>query len=879
MKSLWLLFLFIILSGNIAFAQSQSGPLAYEPFSNTNSPLQGSASGYGWASPWTVQNNDQSVPGYGLAGATPLQYSGLQQSGAYAVGGSMYQTSGRALDTSASGPFASYLSSGSIGATGSSIWFSALLRKDTNANDELSLTLVPGGPAWWAGNGHISIGSFGSASKVGNIAYWSLKVDGQVYTTASPVVVGQPALLVLRIDFGGSTAARLFVNPPLNATDPGTAAAQAAVTDSLAFNCVAFYGGDVAGEGSVDEIRLGGTYSQVAPQLVTAAAPQNLTAVSGDGQVNLSWNAAAGASGYNIYQSTQSGFVIVGTQSGSNTFSLPGLTDGTSYSFYVTAINNAGESTPSNTVIGTPQSGLATNPPGLLAHEPFQEKDGALSGANGGAGWASSWAVQNDSVAQPGLTIVSSSPPVYSGLPQSGNYASGGYQFYSAGRGFDLTAQGPFRNFISGGSIGKAGTTLWMSALMREDSASQDPFYLALHSGNPVWSIGASGVRVGYFGFDSYNSSTSTGYWSLNVDGTVYKSSTPVVIGQPALLVIRIDFGSTTTVSMYVNPPVGNTAPARADIQVTSSNSQAFKSIGYASGYNSNQNSLDEIRLAADYGTLLTSTAVVPTPPATVTTTSANGQITLSWSPGGEASGYQVWGSADGTHFSLLATVNGTTYTQTGLTNNATYSYYVTTLTGAGVSLGSSQVATVPRTPVAPPHPQLGTNLTAISDWTRQWPFVDIFKLARAWIPQQQDGKWGQGPPLQLTPDGWPASLQPGQYAETIIFDNQLEDSAADYPVRQLHPLLRWGRHNPIRSGIGHYREPVAGANGGERARQQYRNFPKDHANESVQPAAQHPVHHAWICEHLSDPTLPSAVPEEPAELSCTAVYGMGVHQ
>jgi hypothetical protein len=326
-----------------------------------------------------------------------------------------------------------------------------------------------------------------------------------------------------------------------------------------------------------------------------------------------------------------------------------------------------------------------------------------------------------------------------------------------------------------------------MSVLLRKDAASQDEFSVALHSGNPSWVISQNAIKVGYFGWDSYASSTSTGYWSLELNNVVYQSTMPVVLGQAALLVVRIDFGATTTVNLYVNPPIGTTPPAAPAVQASSTTSVAFGSFGYASGYDANQTSVDEIRLAEDFGTLLTATAAVPTPPSSVTATTGNGQITLSWAAAGEASGYQVWGSTDGVSYSLVATVTGTSYTQTGLVNGSTYSYRVTTLTGAGVSLSSTSVSAVPRTPVPAPKARLGTNLTAISDWTRQWPFVDIFKLARAWIPQQEGAPWGQGPALQLTADGWPASLQAGQYAEAIMFDNALDDAAADYPSGNYH--------------------------------------------------------------------------------------------
>jgi len=88
----------------------------------------------------------------------------------------------------------------------------------------------------------------------------------------------------------------------------------------------------------------------------------------------------------------------------------------------------------------------------------------------------------------------------------------------------------------------------------------------------------------------------------------------------------------------------------------------------------------------------------------------------------------------------------------------------------------------VPASAVPTPKPQLGTNLTAVVDYTREWPFLNAFKVARPWISQGQGLAFGDGAPLTLRTDGYPAHFLPGQYAETLIYDNNV-GSAADYPT------------------------------------------------------------------------------------------------
>lgn len=64
----------------------------------------------------------------------------------------------------------------------------------------------------------------------------------------------------------------------------------------------------------------------------------------------------------------------------------------------------------------------------------------------------------------------------------------------------------------------------------------------------------------------------------------------------------------------------------------------------------------------------------------------------------------------------------------------------------------------------------VGMNLSGIADWSTEHPFVDVFKTARPWISQKEGANWGEGGPLALTPEGWVAALEPGQFAETLLF-------------------------------------------------------------------------------------------------------------
>ncbi|GIW97753.1 MAG: hypothetical protein KatS3mg111_1086 [Pirellulaceae bacterium] len=87
-------------------------------------------------------------------------------------------------------------------------------------------------------------------------------------------------------------------------------------------------------------------------------------------------------------------------------------------------------------------------------------------------------------------------------------------------------------------------------------------------------------------------------------------------------------------------------------------------------------------------------------------------------------------------------------------------------LLGVGLSVGG---AVEGEAFAAEPKPRLGMNLSGPADWNTELPFVDVFRLSRRWISQQEGQPWGKGPELDLDEHGWVKSLQPGCFAETLM--------------------------------------------------------------------------------------------------------------
>ncbi|MBL9127239.1 MAG: hypothetical protein JNL97_06320 [Verrucomicrobiales bacterium] len=88
--------------------------------------------------------------------------------------------------------------------------------------------------------------------------------------------------------------------------------------------------------------------------------------------------------------------------------------------------------------------------------------------------------------------------------------------------------------------------------------------------------------------------------------------------------------------------------------------------------------------------------------------------------------------------------------------------------------LAAAVVAAGAAEPAKPPSkdralPRMGMNLSGPADWNTELPFVDVFRMSRHWISQQEGRGWGQGPKLDLDPLGWVRSLPPGVRAETLM--------------------------------------------------------------------------------------------------------------
>jgi fibronectin type 3 domain-containing protein len=445
------------------------------------------------------------------------------------------------------------------------------------------------------------------------------------------------------------------------------------------------------------------------------AAPTGLTASAGNAQATLSWNASSGATSYNVYQGTTSGgesSTPIATGITATTYTVTGLTNGTTYFFTVAAVDAAGASGYSNQASVTPAA-----PSALLAYEPFGESTAYLSDASGGgdSGWSTAWTVQNSLEDTPGYDIVSTNPLTYTGLLTTGSHAIGGDSYVTAGRPLNVSSSGPFASYLSSGLIGESGQTIWLSFLLREDANSGDVAAVLLNAngGGSSWDVSPSNIAVGYFG--ALSETSGNPFWSLQYNtnqndlgsASVIKTSVPMVVGQPALMVMSVTFGATTTVNLYVNPSsLGGSAPATPSATYSTTSSLAFQSLAYYGGNGVSESSLGDIRVGATYASVTPSS--LPAAPTGLTATAGNGQVALSWSASSGATSYNVYqGTLSGGESSTpIATgITTTTHTVTGLTNGTPYYFTVAAVNNAGASGFSNEVTATPSIEYSNPTP------------------------------------------------------------------------------------------------------------------------------------------------------------------------------
>ena len=492
----------------VAMPAPRNQLFAYDSFDVAPSPLHGGYSEtIGWNGAWEMQNAVLVSPTYEYRNTSPLLCPNLQVKGtSYAVGGYVFKSSGRKLDFS-SVPYWFKRPAGTedyFGADGTTVWMSALIRKDTAGNiygHSATVGIISVTPD----KSHAQEPFRQVGVAVNGDGYWSLRVRNaanvwQTLPTSVPAVVGETVFVVIRFDFSSADKVSLYVNPQTLGGLPPVNPSASYVTDKdITFRQIVFYPGSAALDGSLDEVRIGDSYAAVTPPVA--------------------------------------------------------------------------------------------NPP--VVEESFDYTVNSLvEGLAGGTGFRAPWDVESG-INSPGFKIVSTSL-AYPGIASLGNKAEGGYSYRPSGRFLDVAGALVDWKRTSDAYVGLDDTTLWISYLVR-----------------PATSSAAAKFSLGYGGEACHDNNgivrvkNDAGTWKLSLlgDSIVDDTGVSVAANTTYLMVLRLDFGATDTVSLWVNPPLNSQDDLPAPDASLSTTNATFKfdELNWYPGITTATGWIDEIRFGDSY--------------------------------------------------------------------------------------------------------------------------------------------------------------------------------------------------------------------------------------------------------------------------------------
>jgi hypothetical protein len=414
-------------------------------------------------------------------------------------------------------------------------------------------------------------------------------------------------------------------------------------------------------------------------------SPTGVTAVAGNANAQVSWTAPVSNGGgvissYTV-KSSPGGFTA--TAPTATPVTVSGLTNGTAYTFTVTATNAIGTSAPSTASAAvTPASGGGSS----------NTAEGGTAGttvtvANSGGGSGNAFGVVNKGT---GTALVYSTAADAHGVL--------GYSFTGAsGTAVDLGWTGYNATSMATRFYYNPGATLPSTQLRLADirNASGSALRVVLSATNQLVIQNAAATNVITF---AHTLQANTWY---RVEVAISVSSTVATINAA-----YYPFDSNTPVDPAYSTTTGNTGTANiTNVLIGSGASATWTGTSFLDDLAVQPSSTSFIGVYVPPG------STAPGAPTNVSAVPGDGQATVSWvaptSNGGTAvTGYTVTSSPG--NLTAPAPANGTSAVVTGLTDGTAYTFTVTATNLVGT--GAQSVASSPVTPAAVPGAPTGVS-------------------------------------------------------------------------------------------------------------------------------------------------------------------------
>ncbi|MGF7034118.1 pectate lyase [Paenibacillus mucilaginosus] len=365
--------------------------------------------------------------------------------------------------------------------------------------------------------------------------------------------------------------------------------------------------------------------------------PQSLTAEGANLRVELNWNAAGGADGYNVYRSTSKEgpytLVAAGVPSNSYSDTTAGLINNSYFYYKVTAVNASGESDPSNTAEAYPNDVPPPSAPVTGLHAIV--RDGQLTIAWNPVEGATYYTLERSTTpAGPFVSLLVNGKPKIA----AASYLDMG-----------LNAQTKYYYKLTAGNVGGLGQPVLLEGVSPA-APLQAPTLLSAEAAR-------KGVELA---------------WSSVPKAASYKVQRSEVNGGPY----------TTLASV-------------TEKSYTDSTAEAGRTYFYVvTAANDLQESRISNQLRVKHAALISG---APSKPAGLRAAANDGEVTLSWNPVAGAKTYNVKraDSPNGT-YTTIAVTSTAAYQDKAVTNGTTYYYTVSAAKAKGEGPESDLIAALP---------------------------------------------------------------------------------------------------------------------------------------------------------------------------------------